>query len=88
MGLPTGKGSLFQIKLDTSTTFYCSRKLIGKVKLSLAEIEIAKPKHNGPVTYEHKAVKELQKDTTINLKRADNGSTRVILNKRDKIQEA
>ena len=50
MGLPTGKGSLFQIKLDTSTTFYCSRKLIGKVKLSLAEIEIAKPKHNGPVT--------------------------------------
>jgi len=32
-------------------------------------------------------VKELQKNTTINLKRADNGSTTVILNKRDKIQE-
>ena len=38
------------------------------VKLSLAEIELAKPKHN--LSYnEHKAVKELQKNTAINLKR-------------------
>ena len=57
------------------------------VKLSLAEIELAKPKHN--LSYnEHKAVKELQKNTAINLKRADKGSTTVILDKQDKIQEA
>ena len=57
------------------------------VKLSLAEIELAKPKHN--LAYnEHKAVKELQKNTAINLKRADKGSTTVILDKQDKIQEA
>ncbi|CAH3155824.1 unnamed protein product [Pocillopora meandrina] len=53
------------------------------IKLSLAEIEITKPKHN--LSYnEHKAVKELQNNTAINLKR----TTTVILNKRDKIQEA
>nr|XP_058953734.1 uncharacterized protein LOC131781097 [Pocillopora verrucosa] len=57
------------------------------IKLSLAEIEITKPKHN--LSYnEHKAVKELQNNTAINLKRADKGTTTVILNKRDKIQEA
>ena len=57
------------------------------VKLSISEIEITKPKHNLSHN-EHKAVKELQKNTAINLKRADKGSTTVILNKGDKIQEA
>ena len=57
------------------------------VKLSISEIEITKPKHNLSCN-EHKAVKELQKNTAINLKHADKGSTTVILNKGDKIQEA
>ena len=57
------------------------------VKLSISEIHITKPQHNLSHN-EHKAVKELQKDTIINLKCANKGSTTVILNKRDKIQEA
>ena len=57
------------------------------VKLSISETEITKPKHNLSCN-EHKAVKELQKNTAINLKRADKGRTTVILNKGDKIQEA
>nr|XP_058942951.1 uncharacterized protein LOC131771192 [Pocillopora verrucosa] len=62
-------------------------RYLENIKLSLAEIEITKPKHN--LSYnEHKAVKELQNNTAINLKRADKGTTTVILNKRDKIQEA
>ena len=55
--------------------------------LSISEIEITKPKHNLSRN-EHKAVKELQNNTAINLKRADKGSTTVILNKGNKIQEA
>ena len=57
------------------------------VKLSISKIEITKPKCNLSHN-EHKEVKELQKNTAINLKRADKGSTTVILNKRDKIKEA
>jgi len=57
------------------------------VELSISKIKITKPKYNLSHN-EHKAVKELQKNTAINLKRADKGSTTVILNKRDKIQEA
>ena len=57
------------------------------VKLSISEIEITRPKYNLSHN-KHKAVKKLQKSTAINLKRADKGSTTVILNKRDKIQEA
>ena len=57
------------------------------VKLSISEIEITNPKHNLSRN-EHKAVKELQNNTAINLKRVDKGSTTVILNKGDKIQEA
>ena len=36
---------------------------------------------------EHLAVKELKSNTAINLKRADEGSTTVLLNRTDKIQE-
>ena len=62
-------------------------RYLENVKLSISKIEITKPKYNLSHN-EHKAVKELQKNTAINLKRADKGSTTVILNKRDKIQEA
>ena len=57
------------------------------VKLSISNTEITKAKNNLSHN-EHKAVKELQKNTAINLKRANKGSTTLILNKRDKIQEA
>ena len=40
------------------------------VKLSISEIEIAKPKHKLSHN-KYKAVKELKKNTAINLKRAD-----------------
>ena len=57
------------------------------VKLSISEIGKTKPKHNLSRN-EHKAIKELQNNTAINLKRADKGSTTVILNRGNKIQEA
>ena len=57
------------------------------VKLALAEVKITKPKYN--LSYhEHKAVQELKNNTAINIKRADKGSTTVLLNRSEKIQEA
>ena len=56
------------------------------VKLALAEVKIRKPKYN--LSYhEHKAVQELKNNTAINIKRADKGSTTVLLNRSEKIQE-
>ena len=52
------------------------------VKVATSEINIEKPKDNLSLK-QHAAV-----NTAINLKRADKGSTTVILNKTDKIQEA
>ena len=57
------------------------------VKVAISEINIEKPKHNLSRN-QHAAVKELKNNVAINLKRADKGSTTVILNKTDKIQEA
>ena len=45
-----------------------------------------KPKHNLS-RKEHIAVKELKHNTVINLKKANKGSTTVILNVTDKLQE-
>ena len=56
------------------------------VKLRLAEITVQKPKYNSSQK-EHIAVKELKQNTAINLKIADKGSTTVILNITDKLQE-
>ena len=57
-----------------------------EVKLQLAEIEIAKPKNNLPFN-EIKAIKELKNNPEVNIKKADKGSTTVIMNKQDKIAE-
>ena len=56
------------------------------VKVRLAEITTQKPKYNLS-RKEHIAVKELKHNTAINLKKADKGSTTVILNVTGKLQE-
>ena len=57
------------------------------VKTQLAEIKITKPKNNLSRN-EVKALKELKNNPAINLKKADNGTTIVIMNKADKMYEA
>ena len=56
-----------------------------KVKSHLAEIEI-KPKCILS-RKEHQALIELKQNTDINIKKADKGSTTVVMNKTDKIRE-
>lgn len=57
-----------------------------EVRIQRAEIKIDKLKNNLPVK-ERQAIKELKENKEINIKRADKGSTTVILNKKDKIHE-
>ena len=57
-----------------------------EVKMQLAETKIIKPKHNLSRN-ERKALNELKHHTEINLKKADKGSTTVVMNKNDKIRE-
>ena len=57
------------------------------VKTQLAEIPITKPKNNLSHN-EVKALMELRDNSAINLKKADKGTTTVIMNKTDKIYEA
>ena len=57
------------------------------VKIQLAEIKPSKPKNNLSRN-EYKALKELANNTEINFKKAHKGTTTVIMNKCDKIQEA
>ena len=57
------------------------------VKTQLAEIKITNPKNNLSRN-EVKALKELKNNPAINLKKADKGTTTVIMNKADKIYEA
>ena len=57
------------------------------VKTQLAEIPITKPKNNLSRN-EVKALMELRDNSAINLKKADKGTTTVIMNKIDKIYEA
>ena len=53
-------------------------------KSDLAEIEITKPKNNLPPA-EREALRALKRDTEINLKKADKGTTTVVMKTRDKI---
>ena len=55
-------------------------------KSHLAEIEITKPTCNLS-RKEHQAFIELKQNTDINIKKADKGSTTVVINKTDKIRE-
>ena len=57
-----------------------------EVKSQLAEIKITKPK-NYLSRKEHEALTELKQNTDINLKKADKGSIKVVMNKTDKIRE-
>ena len=56
------------------------------MKSQLAEVELAKPKNNLP-PIEREALNALRRDTTINLKKADKGTTTVVMNTKDKIKE-
>ena len=55
-----------------------------EVKTQLAEIQIFKPKNNLPPN-EHLAIKELKQNPNINIKKADKGTSRVIMHKEDEI---
>ena len=55
-------------------------------KTVLAGVQLTKPKDNLPNT-ERKALKTLQEDPNINLKKADKGTRTVVLNTADKILE-
>ena len=57
-----------------------------EVKVQLAETEPIKPRNNLPFK-ESKALRELRSNSEIIIKRADKGTTTVIMNKTDKIQE-
>ena len=57
-----------------------------EVKTRLAEVKILKPRNNLPHR-ERQAIKELKQNTNINIKKADKGTTTVIMNKEDKIRE-
>ena len=57
-----------------------------EVKIQLAETKPTKPKHNLP-TAEQKELKALKHDKEINLKKADKGTTTVVLSIQDKIKE-
>lgn len=57
-----------------------------EVKLQLAEIKITKPKQNLSGK-EHKGLHELKQSIAINIKKADNGNTTVIMTRNDKIRE-
>ena len=57
------------------------------VKVQLAEIKTIKPEHNLSRD-EFRAIAELKHNSALNLKKADKGTTTVIMNKTDKIKEA
>ena len=57
-----------------------------EVKVQLPEIELIKPRNNLPFK-ERKALRELRSNSEIIIKKADKGTTTVIMNKADKIQE-
>ena len=57
-----------------------------EVKVQLAEIELIKPRNNLPFK-ERKALRELRSNSEIIINKADKGTTTVIMNRTDKIQE-
>ena len=57
-----------------------------EVRTQLAEVKLTKPKNNLPPE-EREALKVLKNNNEINLKKADKGTTTVVLSKQDKINE-
>ena len=84
-----GKFTLFYVKSDWSPPVQPSvalERYLEEVKSQLAEIKITKPKNNSS-RKKHEALTGLKQNTDINLKKADKGSTTVVMNKTDKIRE-
>ena len=70
----------------TSTTILALESYLQEVKIKLAELEPKNPKDNlNPA--ERETLNTLKRDTNINLKKADKGTTSVVLNIEDKIKE-
>ena len=59
---------------------------LDEVKIDLSEATFTKPEDNLTIG-ERKALKDLKNNTKINLKKADKGTTRVVMDKEDKIKE-
>ena len=57
-----------------------------EIKIQLAQIPITKPKHNLPLN-ERKTITELKNNSEINTKKADKGTTTVIMHKQEKANE-
>ena len=57
-----------------------------EVRTQLAEVKLTKPKNNLPPE-EREALKALKNNNEMNLKKADKGTTTVVLSKQDKINE-
>ena len=79
----------FHIKSDWEPPVQPSVALetyLEEVKGQLAEIALFKPQNNLP-SEERKAIKDLRPNSDIVIKKADKGTTMVIMNTKDKIQE-
>ena len=74
----------FLTKKTTNPRSVALESYLEEVKSDLAEIEITKPKNNLPPA-EREALRALKRDTEINLKKADKGTTTVVMKTRDKI---
>ena len=81
--------SPFLVKCDWNRPVQPSvacKTYLEEVKSQLAEMKITKPKNNLSCK-EREALTELKQNKDINLKKADKGSTTVVMNKTDKIRE-
>jgi len=61
-------------------------KYLEETKIKFSEIEITKLKPNMPKS-ESETIRQLKENSEINIKKADKGTTTVIMNKREKIKE-
>ena len=79
----------FYVKCDWNTPVQPSvafESYLEEVKSQLVGMKITKPKNNLSCK-EHEALTELKQNKDINRKKADKGSTTVVMNKTDKIGE-
>ena len=63
-----------------------SHMYLEEIKMQLVQTPITKPKHNLPLN-KRKTITKLKNYSEINVKKADKGTTIVIMNKRDKTQK-
>ena len=79
----------FHVRSDWIPPFQPSVALetyLEEVKIELAEINVSRPKDNLPQS-ERKALKELMNNKSIVLKKADKGTTTVVMDKENKLAE-